>query len=389
MKKSLIITIGIILILLVLGVWLYLLFFGTPENGDDVFSNLGFGNAPVVTEQTIPDELVTTETAPTIDTKDALRQLTTRSVAGFGLVSTSSYRIRYAERGTGHVYEIDAATGSEVRVSGTTIPQIVDAVFSADGTSVALVSENETERKVFAGKIPADDTNIDFLSLPADAFAPHFRDDTTLQYAIHTLIGVDGYQIDVRDEQSVRIFSIPVSDVEILWGDTIFTYNKPAALMPGALYRVNSFLTPITPQSFGFVGGVNDDYYFGSTNTAGEMNSYAIDRATDERITLAVDYIPEKCTTHPNDAGTLWCALPFTQPADSFIEEWYKGTTFSEDVLWEVEIENGSAELKVNFFTESGRYIDVDAIAVSDDGTVPVFRNKLDGTLWLYDSNIE
>ena len=45
MKKSLIIIIGSLVILLVTGIWVYLLLFDTPESREKIFANLGI-NTP-------------------------------------------------------------------------------------------------------------------------------------------------------------------------------------------------------------------------------------------------------------------------------------------------------------------------------------------------------
>ena len=42
MNRALVITVGIVIIIIVLGVWVYLMLFGTPEKTGDVFTNLGF-----------------------------------------------------------------------------------------------------------------------------------------------------------------------------------------------------------------------------------------------------------------------------------------------------------------------------------------------------------
>lgn len=388
MKKSFIITVGIVLLLLVLGAWMYLLFFGTPETSDDVFANLGFGNTSDTSIPT-PTEPTMGETAPFIDTKDALRQLTTRPVAGFGFVGTSSNIVRYAERGTGHVYEIEIDTGTEKRISGTTIPQVVEAVFSKSGNSVAFVSESDTERRVYVGEIQLEASSIDFLTLPPNAFEPHFENDTTVHYALPTNIGTDGYSIDIRNTNSVRIFSIPLREIHVIWGDYTYVYNKPSQYSPGALYRIGSSLTPITPQSFAYVGGVSGTHYFGSESVNGKIKSYALNQNTEAKTSLTLTYIPEKCAVVERSPDTMWCTSPVGEMGAPFLEDWYKGVTYSEDSLWTIDLTTGESLLHIMFLAESGRIIDVDTILASYDGYRPLFRNKLDGTLWLYDSTLK
>ena len=126
--KKLLIILGSLLTIAILGAWLYLFTYGTPENGGEIFSRFGFGK-----NTDIPEVIVDREDAA-VDVGEGesgnverLRQLTVRPVAGAGFSDTGIF---YVEEGTGHVYHIDLATGEEKLLSGTTIPGARHALFS-------------------------------------------------------------------------------------------------------------------------------------------------------------------------------------------------------------------------------------------------------------------
>ncbi|MFT5037285.1 MAG: hypothetical protein ACI9VM_000864 [Candidatus Azotimanducaceae bacterium] len=390
MKKTLIISIGIICILVAAAVWIYLLFFGAPEQSDDVFTNLGIGggDASVQVPTNQGEDASTEDTVtPIAASKDALRQLTLKPVAGFGFVGSSSDLIRYAERGTGHVFEINVANGTEKRISGTTIPRVVDAVFEESGTSVVLIAENGYQRDIVAGYINEEENTIDLINLPTNSFDPKFTSDSVLRYAVVTDSGTDGFELDINANTPSKLFSIPLRDATFIWSEETYAYNKPSAVLQGSLYHIDqSTLTPKTSGAFGFVGGVNDAYYFSSAIVKGESKSYATARATEARTELAVMFMPEKCVPDKTTTNLLWCASQLSLPDALFIDNWYKGAVQSEDFLWLVDIENGVAELLSDFLDESGRLIDVNKIEIDQSGTSPIFRNKIDNTLWLYDT---
>ncbi|MDC1205591.1 hypothetical protein N8083_01965 [Candidatus Pacebacteria bacterium] len=389
MKKSLVITIGVILILIVLGIWGYLLFFGTPSNSNDIFANLGFGNKVVEPSDTLatPPENTTTQ----IDVrKNPLQQLTTKPVAGFGFVGSSSDLIRYVERGTGHIFEINLTSGIEKQISLTTIPKVVEAVFSDSGTSVALITENNYTRDIVAGVIDEVANSVNFISLPEHSFEPAFILDTVLHFAVTAENGTTGYELDITTATPVKIFTILLRDVAIVWSaDETHVYNRPTTLYKGSLYSVDSVLTTQTSGEYGFVGGVTDTHYLGSAIVDDTLDSYALDRISKERIPLPITYIPEKCIPTKLTASILWCASPFESPNESFIEDWYKGIVQSPDLLWLVDVELGEAELHSIFLEESGRLIDVDRISIDVFGLAPIFRNKVGNTLWIYDTRIK
>ena len=388
MKKSLIVSIGVILILLVLCVWLYLLFFGTPKDGGDVFTNLGFEvttPAPATTTTALEATLPATDVAlATLGTGKALQQLTTRPVAGFGFVGTSSDRIRYVERGTGHIYEIDTAAGTEIRVSGTTIPQVVEAAFSPSGEQVALTAEISDTHTIYAGLINAEQEKADYLELPSGASQPALVEDGDVRYILKTNIGTEGYRLNIDTKESVRIFSIPLRDITVLWGEETYLYNKPTRYAEGTLYKIDNGLKPVLPTHFGFVGGLTDSYYLTNYNEGGVMASYAKNKESGEAVRLATSFVPEKCAASADTR--VWCAAPYTSHDGAFLEGWYRGSVQSADILWIVDISRGQAQSMANFLVDAGRQVDVDHIIVDSSGQVPAFRNKIDNTLWIYDS---
>lgn len=387
MKRSLIITIGIVLILLVLGVWAYLLFFGTPKDGSDVFTNLGIEAVPRPTS-TMP-VATTTETLPAEDqaallsSDKPLRQLTLRSIAGFGFVEGTPL-LRYIERGTGYIYEVDLEKGTEARVSGTTIPRVVDGYFSPNGESVVLVAETDGVETLYAGYLDDVEENVKYLELPEGATQPGFVDHDTLRYLSVTDIGSEGYELDLESGTSIRIFSVPLRDITMIWGDELYFYNKPTRYYEGALYKIESNLLPILPARLGFVGGVAGDNYISSHNEEGRLISEVHLAGEKELVKLAISYIPDKCAAVRNTQ--LWCGAPLDLQHDVFLEEWYRGETQSKDSLWKINPVSGQAILVSDLLAESGRVVDVDRMVVNNSEQTPVFRNKIDNTLWIYDA---
>ena len=391
MKRSLIITVGSVLILIALGVWLYLLFFGTPQSGTDVFTNLGIGGdtAPVVEQPMSTGAGQSAQQQTQVDTQSGgLQQLTTRPVAGFGFTGTSSAQLRYVERGTGHIYEINVDTGAERRVSGTTIPQVVDASFSPEAAHVALISDNATVRTVLAGTINEETGSTEYATLPAGVFTTTFISETNLGYLTDESGAVGGYEYNLTTRDPVRRFTTPLTDVHLVWEGRPYVYNSPTRHFSGALYSVDGGTTAVTPGGFGFVGGLNEAYIFSSVIEDEQYVSYATERDGGERVKLPVLFLPEKCTAVPDDPNRLWCAVPFEHTRD-YVEDWYKGLLRSEDMLWRISVSGGEAQLISDLFSTAGRVVDVKEMISSNDGAVVLFSNATDNTLWMYDARSE
>src|SRR5258706_5577502 len=65
-------------------------------------------------------------------TSGKLRKLVSAPVAGFTIISGTTTVVRYLEKDTGHIYDINLQ-GSNQRVTNTTIPRVYEAIFANDG----------------------------------------------------------------------------------------------------------------------------------------------------------------------------------------------------------------------------------------------------------------
>ncbi len=384
MKKPILITIGILIILLIIGVWVYLFMFGAPKDSADVFARFGIGGDEVtppipVTPSTVDVTNVGENNAP-----QKLKQLTTRPVAGAVFVMDG---IRYVEQGTGHVHEINLTTGAESLISGTTVAETAGATFSDDGTHVALTTHTITGSKTVVGEITGDGS-IKGVSLPVGATDISFGVATnTLFYRIKGSGGSSGYTYDIDSERGVQIFQIPLRDVRVLWGNPMYVYTTPTATQRGYMYEiVKSDLTYVTPGRLGLTGFAYD---MGVVITSGgETISSTAYEKSGETITLPLTFIPEKCIENHVSTSTLYCAVPTDIDTGTFPDDWYKGVISYSDILWSIDITEGKATVLSNFFSESGREIDVSKIGTNDTGMYIYFINKNDNTLWMFDTTL-
>jgi WD40 repeat protein len=391
MNRALIITVGIVIIILVLGVWIYLMLFGTPEKGGDVFTNLGFEVSQQDTTITPPVDNTPLETLVDTQSNDALRQLTTRPIAGFVFSSTSiGTSVRYAERGTGHIYEIDIATGGETILSGTTLPKASKAVFSPDTNTIALSAYNDNQSNVFVGTL-GEEGNIVGISLQPGAENIAFSSNTEVLYTISADGTTKGYRHDINTLVQAELFSMNYTNLDVGWGstlDTTYLATKPSQELEGFIYTVKSnSLTPATFSAYGLSALFDNDYIL---TTYIKEGSYASTMVNAEGILqdLPILALKEKCVFSQVNKNYLWCGAPIQSNTTSYVEDWYKGTITSEDYLWRVNVSLQTAELKANPVQLTGRNIDIKTIGINPDGTLLSFINKTDHTLWLFDTTV-
>lgn len=385
MRKTVLISVGIIIILLVISIWVYLLLFGTPKDTGEVFADLGLpDNNPLPSEPLTIAEPESTVSSELDD--QSLRQLTTRPVAGFTSVISSSTRIaRFVERGTGHIYEINLDTREESRLGGITIPATIQAVFSPDNSTVAIITQTGYTQEVLVGPVESPATQADFTLLPTGAEQINFKSNQILNYALAHSVGLDIYEFSLASGESVRIESLPFRDVKLFWDlDTITFASRFARQLQGGLYMVTaSGIQPKGSVAYGLLAEVVPSAVITSKIIDGRYQS-EITFADMDPISFSITYIPEKCSAKYASHATLWCFSSLNNSPE-FVESWYQGTTISTDNLWLINSAENEALLVSNLAEESGRVIDAIHPQVVASGLQILFINRIDNTLWLYD----
>jgi hypothetical protein len=386
MKRPLIITIGILIILLIIVLWAYLMVYGAPEKPREVFTNLGFTSDSNVPTRVVNVENIQNQNTNLSLTGSNLQQLTTRAVAGFGFVQDEAELLRYVEKGTGHLYEINFKQSSERQISLTTMPKIAQAVFSPNGTNVVVTSYEGYDKKVTLGKLDIKNQALSLVPLPLNVENVSFLDDEFIYFSVETESGTKGYKFDIAQKKQTEVFSTVLTEIKVVWGDAqsaIRIQTKPSASQEGYLYTVkNNSLTPLQARGYGLTTLSNNTYTIGSRIEKDGYTSTAYSLNTETKQPILM--LPEKCAFNTEKKTSIWCASPLTVPSASYLESWYKGAITSEDYLWYTDLVTQSAQLVGDLQKLSGKTIDVEGLTVNQNGTELIFTNKIDQTLWLY-----
>lgn len=355
--------------------------FGAPKERSEVFANLGFTtpSQPVTVAPTIEPE------APpvVVDTvRDGWQQLTTRPVAGFITIAGENPSIRYAEQGTGHIYEINLDTGEEELISRTTTARVRQAIFSEDGRAVALTAINGYVTDTIVGIIDKTSNSIDGTTLPPDSGNVSFIDSDTVQYTRTTSNGTTAYVYKYNEGSQSVMFSVPFSDVRVLWHQGgNYVVHKPADGLKSYLYKINQGSYESTPVTgYSMVPMVHDNFVAYQHSVEGTVVNELYDTQTGIKTSLATNIVPEKCVAG-NFENNLWCAAEIGDPN---LTEWYQGAHINSDYLWEISLNDGVSTLLSSSEQELGRGIDVSDIQTNTTEEKLFFRNRIDNTLWQY-----
>lgn len=387
MKKTILISVGVLSIFAIVGVWLYLFLYGAPENGGDIFARFGSEgdeNADVVVmgEGTVDVGNEDSASAP-----QKLRQLTTRPVAGAGFTESG---ILYIEEGTGHLYHIDLGTGEETLLSGTTLPGARDASFSPDSSYLSVTTLRNGVSETFIGFADSLNGNLDGVLLPAGAREVAFSSATsTVFYLLPSETGSSGYSYDIETEESTELFRIPLTDVRVLWGDgATYVYTTPSGMERGYVYRISgNALAYVSPGGVG-LGAFLYNRGIVVTAVSGTGVASRVYTSTGTTSTVALPLIPEKCAGGREMGSVFYCGVPSEIKMAGFPDEWYMGIRSYNDTLWGVNAETGELFLLSDFLAETGREIDILKIGTDEYGNRLYFINKNDNALWMFDTTL-
>ncbi len=357
--------------------------YGTPKNSADIFARFGIVGERVTPTIPINPSVVDVGNIGENNTSQKLKQLTTKPVAGAVFTEAG---IRYVEQGTGHVYEINLITGSEALISGTTLPETAEAIFSNNSLYVAITSYNTLGNKTIVGEI-TDDGSVTGVVLPSGATDVSFADATnTLFYRVEGQDYSTGYSYDIIQARGTEIFKIPLRDVHVLWSSPLYVYTTPSFAQKGYLYQVSqNELMYTTPGGTGLMGVSYDDGVVVTKVSETNVSSFALTHSG-VATALPLPLISEKCTQNHARRNALYCTTPTDINAGTFPDDWYKGTLSYSDILWDIDVAGGSATALSNFLLESGREIDVSKIGTNETGAYIYFINKNDNTLWMFDT---
>ncbi len=385
MNRPLIITIGIVIIGLVVSVWVYLLLYGTPKEPREVFTNFGFLTPiPNVPQEEI--DPMEQQNVTDLALIGGLELIGTKPVAGHAfLLTPSAIILRYAEMGTGHIYEMNLTDATESQVSITTIQETAYAQFSPDGSKVLLGSFEGTDERYTIGTIDTESKElINRASLPANIQNVAFRDDRSVYYTSEDGSYTIGSYYDLTTNTSVEVFEVPLREITVDWGAQAHTLiTRPTPQLPGAMYSIrNGVLSPIGMEGEGLTGFVHEDLAVATMLEEGMYASYAFTGG--ERLQQSATLIPEKCTFDQIGIAEIWCGIPNEIINGEYLDGWYKGTRTSVDSLWFIDLKTQSARRVVPIKDVVNRDVDVIDMHADITGTYLAFINKIDRSLWLY-----
>lgn len=326
-----------------------------------------------------------------------LRQLTETPVAGAVIFSREGkVLVRYAERGTGHLFEISADEASARRISNQTIPEIGEALWKPDGSGVlvryAKKAAGSEYIESFFANVRADAQEGEPLRasfLPRNirtiAFSPT---GNTLFYLSENANGATGILAASDGTKKSTLFELALKDLTANWSvnDSIFLTTRASAGIAGHIFSVGTQggVLAVVASDTGLTALPSRGGTLLLTGTSGEGTASlsVFNRAQAAITPLGITTVADKCVWGKKTRTTAYCAVP-DEVTGNFPDNWYQGTLQTMDSIWTIDAEDGRADTVVNLSDESRTDIDAFNFDISPDDKYLLFQNKNDLTLWL------
>jgi len=336
-------------------------------------------------------------------------QLTNTPISGFTLRNIGNeYVIRYAEKESGHIYEISkGGTESPTMISNTTLPGAHETLWANNGNVVIyrylekdIISSTEVIKTYIAetpnevggqlkGKYLID--NISILSI-----APNSKE---LFYLVPNSDGVAGYILDITSIDKINpalVFTHPMREwiPTLLSTGNIFLTTKASYNIPGYAYEyspktkvfmklINSKNSLTTlPQDSGKVSlwssTGKDGVEFGvegKTLVGDEGFEYS------ENI-IPLTTLPEKCVWSKDRIHTYCGAFADVPSGGVFPDGWYQGVYTLADSVWYINTETSEIKLLGDPEQDIGAPLDIINPTISPNEEMFYLINKKNGALW-------
>jgi hypothetical protein len=374
-NRALLITIGVAVLFIIIGIWLYLFLFGTPDTGDEIFTNLGVfpesGEAPEVIDETTQPNLVDVAGEP-------LRQLTTTPVAGYTITEDE---VHFVEAGTGYIFTINLDTGTQTQRTNTTVAGTVQATFSPNHSRVAMTRFEGYTPLVTVGTVAGN--TLDTIELEPGATNLSWDGNTRLRYTISRDGETVGYEQDLQEKTREEVFVFDLVQAHVNWeGVRPIVWSAPALNFISTAYEIaGATLTPLPVRRSALqVMRFNGDTLVYTMRQGDSLESMA------DNTTMAQSLLREKCVDRLVETD-LYCGGPIVRFGAETYFEWLKGLHISDDQVWRTDLSTGIATLIIDPERESSRPLDITRPQLSpqDDGFF--FIHKTDQTLWMVDLN--
>lgn len=416
MKKTLIILITVLSIILIIFFGWYL-FLRNPDVpvGTAVRDILPFGqgdntNIPILPtgDSSIPSNNTQDESLGTDEfgsPTTSLFQISDTPVAGAVIFKKEKGTIvRYVDRATGHIYDVNLSTLTKTKVTNQTLPKIYEAYFRPDGNAVLLrflKDDSDVVENLILTLTPPQGTSTPSTSsgqadslyavsstpLRGDVNAVTVGSNNTLIYALRDTSSIVSSTFNGTGVKT--LLTSPFTDWRLAAaGNSLVVYTKASTDVSGFAYTLNTSSKAFT-KILGPLNGLvvipnisgNQVLYSYSENN--KTRTFAKNLTNNTQTEILPTTLAEKCIWSIKQTSILFCGVPVDESGGGEPDGWYRGLTHFSDRIWLFDTKLEIAQVLVEPKLSLDIDVDITEPRLSPDEDYLIFINKTDLSLWV------
>lgn len=336
--------------------------------------------------------------APAYTSTNRLNRISDTPISGAMIMSGSTTVVKYIEKATGHMYEVNLLNGSKKRLSNTTLPKSYEIEWGMNGYSAFIkFSDEGLIKNIFATlstttSTSTDDGSGELITKNFESSIQNFLFSPSKKTSFYTTVsnqGIQGFLADKNGEKGSLIWNFPTSEWVIDWpkDDVITLATKASSNKFGYLYFLNPITkktTPVLREIPGLITNTspNGDQILYSASKNKDTSLFAFDIKSGLSISFSTKTLAEKCVWSDS---VIYCAVPQKISKLDLPDDWYLGVTSFSDSIWKITLNPGTGTEETEYFElekTAGGPIDVINPEISQDKKTLIFTNKKDSYLW-------
>lgn len=302
--------------------------------------------------------------------------------------SSPEVTVSYIERQSGNLYTYRTLSRTITRTSNRTVPGIQSAAWVPNGS---LVFARYLSGSNFA--------TINTYGLSASGSSGYFLPQNLADIAVASTSvlmlssGVNGSTASLArtDGTGARtVFSTPLTSLRVFFAgkSQYLAVTKASATLPGTAFLVDATgrLSRVAGPHDGLsaLPSPSGKWILVSYTLGGAMQMELVNTTTGEILPLPVATLADKCVWTSDDSA-IYCGVPVNPPGGvAYPDDWYQGAVQFSDRVWKIQISGRYAQMVLDLPKETKELVDVVSPAINPSGTVLVFVNKNNGSLWSY-----
>lgn len=324
----------------------------------------------------------TTTATVVVDGKETVENITT-------------YELRYVDKVTGNIFDINPESGIATRVTNTTIPNSHEALFTKKGEGVVYRYVGE-DNKIETYSASLGVTGPDGLRQITGVYLPKeidlfmvSPDQQSVFYTYPSSGGVVGVKSDTENKGQVQIFSSDFGEWIGQWVNTrsINLTTKASGYASGYVYTLDTVTRSFNKVLGGITGLTSNTHSDGihslvSDGGTGNMDLFFYTNTDKTMVSLGINTLPEKCVWSKTKIVS-YCSVPKSIGSGLLPDDWYQGVVVWSDSVWKIDPANTISFLLLDTEKEAGEKLDLVNPLLSEDESKIYFINRYDNSVWL------